>query len=177
VPLVLSCFLLFSPALLFAEEPIPSLEYQVKASMIYNFLQFISWSPESLPPSADIAVCIVAPDKFGAAIDELANELVQGRRLTVRRMSALDEIEQCRVIFVDAEETARFAPVFAEMQARSILTIGESEDFLSKGGVINFLTENGKLRFEINHRAALDSRIQISSKLLRLAIHVLEVPQ
>ena len=55
-----------------------------------------------------------------------------------------------------------------------ILTIGETENFLESGGVINFLMEDEKVCFEINVTAAKINKLRISSKLLRLAKRVVE---
>jgi hypothetical protein len=56
--------------------------------------------------------------------------------------------------------TARTAPV---------LTVGESPDFIAQGGIINFVRGAGMMRFEIDQEAARRARLQISSRLLRLA--------
>ncbi|MCX5637000.1 MAG: YfiR family protein, partial [Planctomycetota bacterium] len=54
-----------------------------------------------------------------------------------------------------------------------VLTISEMEGFIEKGGMINFITEESKVRFEINDSAAKKSGLQISSKLLSLAKKVI----
>jgi hypothetical protein len=43
------------------------------------------------------------------------------------------------------------------------------EDFLKTGGIINFLMEDEKVRFEIHNTAAKRDKLNIRSKLLRLA--------
>ena len=50
-----------------------------------------------------------------------------------------------------------------------VLTIGESEQFLDAGGMINILFEDTQLRFEVNPDAAERAKLVISSKFLRLA--------
>jgi len=50
-----------------------------------------------------------------------------------------------------------------------VLTIGESEQFLDAGGMISFVFEDAQLRFEVNPESAQKARLEISSKLLRLA--------
>jgi hypothetical protein len=55
-----------------------------------------------------------------------------------------------------------------------ILTVGETEHFIETGGIINFLMEDNKVRFEINDVAAKKSKLKISSQLLRLAKRVVE---
>jgi len=52
---------------------------------------------------------------------------------------------------------------------RSILTVSDIENFASQGGIIGFIEQNGKVRFEINLDAAQQSKIRINSRLLNLA--------
>jgi len=49
------------------------------------------------------------------------------------------------------------------------LTVGETPDFLAQGGIINFILEGGKVRFQIDSKAAERADLRISSHLLRLA--------
>ncbi len=56
----------------------------------------------------------------------------------------------------------------------SVLTVADTKGFLESGGIINFLMEDKKVRFEINVTAAKKSKLKISSKLLRLAKRVVK---
>ena len=59
--------------------------------------------------------------------------------------------------------------ILMEAKKIPIVTVGEDEKFLRRGGMINFVLEDGKLRFQINTDAVGRSGINISSKLLSLA--------
>ena len=50
-----------------------------------------------------------------------------------------------------------------------ILTIGETPTFARRGGIINFIVVDDKVRFEVNVEAAKQADINISSRLLALA--------
>jgi hypothetical protein len=50
-----------------------------------------------------------------------------------------------------------------------VLTIGEIDQFLEQGGVINFVKKEGRIRLEISLDAARLANLQISSKLLNVA--------
>ena len=54
-----------------------------------------------------------------------------------------------------------------------MLTVGESEHFVQDGGMIGFLLEENKIRFEINLEAAEHAKLKLSSRLLALAKRVL----
>jgi hypothetical protein len=47
--------------------------------------------------------------------------------------------------------------------------VGETDRFIETGGMINFVAEGNKIRFQINEVAAESAGLKISSKLLSLA--------
>jgi hypothetical protein len=49
------------------------------------------------------------------------------------------------------------------------LTVGDTDRFVETGGMINFVKEGKKIRFEINEAAAKRAGLRVSSKLLSLA--------
>ena len=52
------------------------------------------------------------------------------------------------------------------------LTVGETQNFMRRGGIINFIIVENRVRFEINLIAAERAGITISAKLLQLAKNV-----
>lgn len=144
-------------------------EYDVKAAFIYNFTKYIEWPPSALPGNTPIVIGIVGRDPFGRSLDELLHgKTVSGRSFRVRRLTWTDEeISGCHVLFVTAgaSDPARLS----KLRGRPVLTIGESPGFTSKGGIINFVIEGGRVRFDVNPDLANAAGIQISSKLLSLA--------
>ena len=61
------------------------------------------------------------------------------------------------------------AQILDGLRGASVLTVGEIDRFAQQGGIIGFLTEENKVRFEINAAVAEHARLKISSKLLALA--------
>jgi hypothetical protein len=47
--------------------------------------------------------------------------------------------------------------------------VGENDQFLSQGGVVNFVKKDANIRLEINLDAARQSKLKVSSKLLNVA--------
>jgi hypothetical protein len=162
-----------SPAATRADDA-PTLEYQIKASMLFNFLQFVEWPPGAAGGTPTLTLGIVGDEQFGRALDVIDGEVVAGRRIVVRRMKRFDadEAAPCNVLFICASEKNRVPAILAATTNRSVLTVGETPGFLDAGGMINFVVDDDKLRFEINRAAERQARLVISSKLLRLASSV-----
>ena len=141
------------------------LEYRVKAAYLFNFTKFVEWPEDAIAAAAPLIICVAAPNPFGAALAEMVvGEQALGHALAVR---TVQQAAGCHVLFVP--EPVNAEPLLRDARAHPVLTVGESPDFLRLGGVISFVVEDGKVRFEINQEAAQRSRLRISSRLLRLA--------
>jgi hypothetical protein len=55
-----------------------------------------------------------------------------------------------------------------------VLTVTDGQTQPGATGMINFILVQGHVRFEINRNAAVASRLEISSKLLTLAVRTLQ---
>lgn len=148
----------------------PFKEYDIKAAFVYNFIKFVEW-PENLMNSSDeISIAILGRDPFRGKLDKLiAGKLVKNRRLTVDRYSDIRQIQFCHVLFISNSEKRDLRSIFASIKNKNFLTIGESSNFLKRGGIIKFLEYDNKVRFEINLKKAHATKLKISSRLLRLA--------
>jgi YfiR/HmsC-like len=140
------------------------LEYQVKAVYLFNFAKFVEWPAEA--QSGPLTICVAATNPFGDVLEEtLRGETVNDRPLASRIIPAPEP--GCHVIFVP--QAAAIGPYLRAASGSPTLTVGETRDFLSHGGIINFILEAGRVRFQIDAKAAERADLRISSHLLRLA--------
>ena len=171
VRLVLTlAWLLGSSSILLAQGA-PSPEYQVKAVFLFNLAQFVEWRPRAFPdPSAPLIIGVLGDDPFGGYLDEtLRGEKVNNRPLMLQRYRRAAEIRTCHVLFISRSEKDRLEQIFASLRGRTTLTVGDSDDFITRGGMIRLVKERGKIRIGINLEAVKTANLTISSKLLRLA--------
>ncbi|HEY2930932.1 MAG TPA: YfiR family protein [Acidobacteriota bacterium] len=145
-------------------------EYEVKAAFLVNFAKYVEWPDDAAKTSGQVVIVVVGPDPFGSLLDEaVAGKTVRGRPLVVRRAARAEEIGDCQILFISASEDNRLPEILRGIAKRSVLTVGEGEQFALRGGMIGFRLENNRVRFDVNLRAAELSRIVISSQLLKLA--------
>lgn len=157
---------LAAPRLARCAEPAPPLEYQVKAAFLLNFTRFIEWPPLNASSSFDI--CLVGENPFGAILGQLVEgETYMGRNIAVRQVQQ-PVPASCQVVFVSRNEKDVAAILGAV--GRGVLTVGETPGFLRAGGMIDFVVEKGRVRFDINQGAASAAGgLKLSSKLLNIA--------
>jgi hypothetical protein len=146
-------------------------EYQVKAAFLYNFAKFVEWpGNNSGDPNAPFVIGVLGRDPFGSEIDcAVEGKMVNGRRLTIKRFSSLDAYQHCQILFVSSSERNNLPRIIATVANRNVLTVSETDRFAHIGGIINFVTIENQIRFEINQAAAERAGLRISSKLLSLA--------
>jgi len=147
-----------------------SREYTMKAAFIYKFTKFIQWTPESFPDDRDpIILTIIGRDPFGKAIDSLHGRNVKGRKIFVKRIIRIEDIEKSHILFISQSEKERLPALLQATKDLCVLTIGDMEGFSGYGGIINFFMVENSIRFEINVAAAQQAGLEISSNLLTLA--------
>lgn len=146
-------------------------EPEVKAAFLYNFTKFIEWPFDAPRPTpTEFTFCFTHDEAIGRALDRLVlGKVVNGKFATVRRITRGSDIRGCDVFFVGPSETQPLFRTLPPEESFGVLTVGEEEQFLDKGGIINFTLSDNRVRFEINLDAAERAGLHISSKLLNLA--------
>lgn len=155
-----------------------SIEDEVKAAYLYNFTKFVSWPPSAFSGTTDpLTLCVAGePPVVKAVEDIVTGEHVEGRPLRV--LSQLpDGPLPCHVLFIGRGADDRVSRLMSAAGTAPILTVGDSPRFLEQGGMIAFVVESRRVRFDIRTQPAERVGLKLSSKLLRVARHVDEVAQ
>ena len=161
-----------------AQDSSGSSEYLIKAGFIYNFANLVQWPSNAFAqPDSPIVIGILGEDPFGTILDRvLQGKKVNGRSFVVKRLKSPADLKECHILFVSSSEMTRLAEAIHLVKGMPILTIGEIPGFAKRGGIINLVLEDNKVRFEVNVEAAKEADLNISSRLLALARIVQESP-
>lgn len=158
-----------------AQNPKPT-DYQVKAVYLYNFGRFVEW-PAKVTTGQDFTICILGPDPFGPTLDAtLAGETIAGRVVSAKRISKLQEVGDCRILFLSATNRDSLNKLIEAGGKYAVLTVSDMPDFTSRGGMIQFVLEGKRVRFEVNLTAAQNAGLTLSSELLKVATVVRRSP-
>ena len=148
-----------------------SRENQIMASYLYNFLKFVTW-PDSAFSNAgdDLVLVILGEDVFGPVLSKIAGKTIEGRKLAVRKITDVKDLEPCHLLFISPSESAKIDEIMAAARQKSILTVSSIDDFMESGGVIGFHKKNNRLKYRINLASAKVSQLKISSRVLKSAV-------
>ena len=145
-------------------------EYEIKAAYLYNFINYIDWPADALPATGGtLTIGIVGENQFNSAFDALNGKQTKGRTLAVKPVASAKDLESCQIVFIGASEKNRVAEILGQLKTSRVLTVSETDGFAAQGGIINFISERNKVRFQINPEAARRIGLTISSELLKLA--------
>lgn len=146
-------------------------EYQIKAAFLYNFLAFTEWPAEV---GSTINLCVYGPDPFGEHLDKMQGKSAGARSLAVKRVNSVDGLQSCQVVFITRPVIGNLRRVLDNLGDRPVLTVADSQDAALQGVALNMSVEQNKVTFEANLAAARTNRVNLSSKLLRLATKVFQ---
>ena len=159
------------PAKLRSQPVVPEVQYSIKAVFLFNFAQYVKWPAQTFASNtAPIIIGILGEDPFGKILDgAVSGEMVDDRKLVVKRITSLAEAKTCQLLFVSRSESERVAAVLAGLKNAPVLTVSETDQFCQRGGIINFFMQDNKVKLEANPAAADAAGLVISSKLLNVA--------
>ncbi len=167
---VLAALLLAAPASLPARNGAGALAEKVKTAFLYKFSKYVQWPDAG---SGEFRIAVVGDSPVTGYLQELAKErAAEDRKIKVELLHGAEEIRACHILFIAATEKTRLPEILKRAEGKNILTVADSKGLAARGVAINFVVVGGRLRFEINRRAAEGAGLQISSELLKLAILV-----
>jgi hypothetical protein len=148
-----------------------SKEYQIKAAYLYNFAKFVEWPADSFTNNqSPLVIGVFGQNPFGDELKAIAKDhKINGRDIVIKPVATLAEAGGVHLMFFGVTEDDRVAGMLAALKNSSVLTVGESGKFFAAGGMITFVREADKVRFEIDAPAAEQHGVKISAQLLKLA--------
>jgi hypothetical protein len=149
-------------------------EYQVKTAFLFHFAQFLDWPEGALSaggPSLNLCIFDDEPRRHELQ-STIEGKTIGARVFHVRLISQPQELQSCNILFLSHDEARRQSAILRSLRGTPVLTVGETSDFLTDGGMIRFHLVDDKIRFDINLEAAESSHLKISSRLLLLATSV-----
>ena len=167
-------FIITAPTTPLSAQDSKPTEYRSKARFLATFPSFVEWPEIAFPSSeAPFLICVRGDFSFGTSLAELARGASpHGKRVEVRWVHNDQELRSCHIAFISRSESKRYAKLLQVLDGAGVLTVGETSDFLERGGAISFSFEGEALQFEVNLVAADSAHLKINSRLLTLARRV-----
>ncbi len=163
--LVVSLVFVSAAPPVYAEEKTTSAkEEAVKAAFILNFIRFTHW-----PGANDtIKLCIHSKNVLADDIAAFNHKKLGTKNIATATFNEWSNTDiDCQVVVINENDLKQGAQNF--LGKKGILTISEADGFIKQAGIIQLLRLGPRVRFDINLHAAREAKLDLSSKLLRLA--------
>ena len=148
-----------------AQAPRP--ELAIKTEFVLRFPEFVEW-PARATDGRPLSFCLSPSHPFGRNVQASATGQPRAKQIVVRELREGESARNCDVVYVAAADLS----LLDEVANRPILTVGDHPKFCQRGGIINLLVIDGRVRFEIQLLQARRAGLKVDSQLLRLASKV-----
>ena len=157
---------------LHAQKSGPS-ENEVKSAYLYNFGKFVEWPATATAVGEFFPICMLGDDSFASTLaTTIAGESINGKKVLVKRVAKPQEAVSCRILFISSSEQSRLKETLAALDKTSVLTVSDMPQFTRRGGMIQFVVDTNRVRFEVNLTSAERTGLTLSSQLLKVALDV-----
>jgi hypothetical protein len=142
---------------------------------IYNFAINGEWANKEDAQEFVIGVIGNGTDSktFVQELHKLAEiKTVGKRKIAIVEFAKASDVSDCHILFIPESKSALLTPLATKLSSTSTLIITEKAGLAKSGSAINFVTVEGKLRYEINAREIDKRNIKISSKITSLGLPI-----
>jgi len=155
-------------ALLVPQAALGQAAHEVKGAFLFKFLSYVEWPDDTLAgPHAPLVIGVLGDEDVRGALEEIIQgRQAQGHPVEVRRLKTGDAPDGLHMLFAgrnSVQELARYAG------RRGLLLVGDSDDGLARGAMINLVLAENRVRFEVSPEPAERAGLHISSRMLALA--------
>lgn len=149
-------------------------EYDVKAAYLFNFSRFVEWPPKTADTASEsFAICVLGRDPFGPALNTtIARENIGGKSVVTKQILSPQDAAHCQVLFISSSEDRKLKEILEILGTASILTVSDLPRFTERGGMVQFVLAENRVRFEVNSAITERAGLTLSSELLKVAVNV-----
>jgi hypothetical protein len=146
-------------------------ESQVKAVYLNGYSKFINWPNNAFAAeTSPFMICVFGDNPFGNALQlAVANETVKGRPVQALDIISLDDIPQCHILYISESERIRFPSILEKAQHYPVLTVSDVDNFVVKGGMVQFYSRDKRVRFLIDPASVRQVGLEPNAHLLRIS--------
>lgn len=143
------------------------------AGWVQTLIPYLKWQKGV----GRLTICTVGGGRVDEALKELAEKesaeaARRGKKLNpvyVERQTTQSQFKGCDMLYISASETDVVEDIIDKLQDRAVVTVSAIDNFALRGGIIEFMSQGGKLKLRINTRRANQVGVRIDADLLGIA--------
>ena len=144
---------------------------QIETGFIYNFASFTTWPKNA---NEQLELCKYKASELDSTLKSLQGKKLGQKTLNLKTIEPGESFTNCHIVFIQKSTDDELKAILAFLNGHAILTIADFPGAAEKGVMLNMVIRDKKLTFEANLASARASGVKISSRLLTLAIEVIQ---
>lgn len=146
-------------------------DYKYHSVFVYNFTKYVQWPASA--QTGDFVIGVLGNSEIISELEKISvNKTVGNQKIVVKKVSSVAEAGTCHILFIPQNSSRQFEAAQEALKNKSVLVITERDGLGKKGSGINFVTQDGKMRFELNQTATQSAGLKVSSQLSSMAIAI-----
>jgi len=144
-------------------------ERAVRAAYLFNLSKYVSWPLDS----RELRICSLADDSGGRQLKRILDgKISEGRVVRVLEAPAQAEQRHCAILYFGNAPAKRCNDVLRELGNSPVLTVSDDPQFIHQGGMVGLIRADDQIQLQVNLDAVRSTGIQMSSRLLSIAVIV-----
>lgn len=145
------------------------INYRAQSLFIYKFTKYVYWPEENTQGDFLIGVFGNSPVyeelELMASIKKASNE----QDILIQNISLTDSLGHYQIIYISSSKSRQIKTITQQVGNRPVLLVAEREGMALRGATISFLiTDDGRLKFEVNMEKLEEQHLKISEEILKL---------
>jgi hypothetical protein len=139
------------------------------SNCLYNFSRYINWPAEN--KSGTFIITIVGNKDLYTEMSNLTRNMKVGlQAIEVKYISTVNELSGFQhIVFLDNWQSSKINLLLQKVSGQHTLVVTETEGMTFKGAMINFISVDGMMQFEMNPENLRKSNLMASSVLEKMA--------
>jgi hypothetical protein len=144
-------------------------EYAAKSVLALNLARYSEWPKDVFKGNTvTVNLCLLGSEVVQQAFTMVDKKHISNKILSVLNINDSKQLQDCQLLYISAD-TDKVNQLLTDSYAHHILTIGETDDFLAKGGMVYLEMADAKINLNVNLGATQKAGLQISARVLKLA--------
>lgn len=162
-----------------AQAPAAASEASVRAAFLYQFGNYVDWSPGVLGAARQpFTIAVLGADDVRRELERITRgRSMAGHPLRVADAATGESLDGAAVVYVGESAADRLPAIAALARERPLLVVCATAEALDQGCMVGFVVSDSRLRFDVSLDALDAAGLKVSSRLLAVARSVTGKPR
>ena len=141
---------------------------KIKVAYLVNFARYVRWPEHAFRnKQSPLIIGIDASNPYAKELDNrVAGKSKDDRPIIFSVIDSASNIKGVHILYTPRD---KYWEHQSELMSHSVLTVGDSINFIKNGGIIQFVEESQRIRFFIDRKQAEERGLKIHYKVLEMA--------